>query len=140
MEIHSPAAANLADQMDQVKKNFTASQNKQKPPTQFVDPVYEFQHASRLQNTVRNWLTIPIEERKRIVREDLTFIPRQAGDPGRGVKEETEENFKSRQMDRWRALCVVIQEESRAKAGNRSVEVAIGALKHLFPEHDWNKK
>ncbi len=133
MEVHEPAKAFVQGFIDKLKADSVA-----KPaPRPFEDPIREFSRASKVESLVRNWLTYPIEERKRIIKTNFNPVPRQAANPGAGIKEETEQQFANRQLERWRALCVIIQEESRAQAGNRSPEVAIGALKLLFPEHEW---
>lgn len=133
MEIHE-ASRIATDRWIEKAKAEHIAEKKAEP---FTDPIREFARASKVESVVRNWLTYPIEERKRIVRSQFAFYPRNMGDPEKGQAAETENAFQSRQMERWRALCVVIQEESRAKAGNRSPEVATAALKQLFPEHDW---
>ena len=120
-----------------IEKLMSASKDTGKKAEPFTDPIREFSRASRIQSLVSQWLTYPIEERKRIIKGQFAFMPRQPGDPVTGRAPETDQAFESRQMERWRALCVIIQEESRAKAGNRSPEVAIAALKLLFPEYNW---
>ncbi len=124
----------------QIKKLLAGAQKREVPPS-FTDPIREFKASSRVEGTVRNWLTYPLEERKRLVRA-FTFVPKRKADPRDGIAEETDQAFQSREMERWRALCVIIQEESRWRTEDGqwvkgSPEVAIGALKQLFPEHDW---
>ena len=133
MQIHSVQDQTIAGQIEKLKQN----QIKVKAVAPFQDPIREFATASRTEGLVRGWLTLPIEERKRIVRDNFIFVAPGIGDEDRGIKPETQTAFKARQLERWRGLCVIIQEESRAEAGNRSPEVAIAALKHLFPEHNW---
>ena len=135
MQLHSVGERIIKDQIDKLKANHV----KQPKPDNFVDPIKEFARASQKESMVRNWLTYPIEERKRLVKEMFAFVPQMQGDVAQGVLPETDQAYQSRQLERWRGLCVVIQEESRAKPGNRSPEVAIGALKQLFPDHDWKK-
>ena len=133
MEVHSVQKHTIEGQIEQLKQ-LSVPQKYVRP---FEDPIREFAQASRVQSLVSKWLTYPIEERKRLIKTNFNFVPRQPANPGAGIKEETEKDFDARQMERWRALCVIIQEESRAAAGNRSAEVAIGAMKLLFPEHYW---
>jgi hypothetical protein len=135
MQVHSVGNRVIEDQIAALK----AAHVKQPRPDAFVDPIKEFARASNIESEVRNWLTYPIEERKRRVKDDFIFIPQMKGDIERGVLPESDEAFQGRMLERWRGLCVVIQEESRAKPGNRCPEVAIGALKQLFPDHDWKK-
>jgi hypothetical protein len=130
MEIHAPQDASIKAQVDRLVKGY----KKPAEPVQFQDPIREFNRVSRYEGTVRNWLTLPIDERKRIVKEAFDYVPQQP--------EEEKKEFENRQLERWRALSVIIQEESRVRlvAGEfvkGSVEIAIGALKALFPEHDW---
>ncbi len=136
MQVHSVGEKIIRDQIDKLKEAHV----KPKPTQAFVDPIKEFARASNLESEVRNWLTYPIEERKRRIKEDFSFIPRHRPDPATGYAGETEKDYETRQLERWRALCVIIQEESRAKAGNRSVDVAVGALKQLFYDVDWKAK
>jgi len=133
MEVHSPQEFSIQAQIDRLKDQHLV----QKKAEPFTDPIREFSRASKVESLVRNWLTYPIEERKRLIKSNFVLVPRQSANPGAGIKEETEQQYQTRVMERWRALCVIIQEESRAVAGNRSAEVAIGALKLLFPEHEW---
>ena len=128
MEIHAPAAEADRLLLDSIKRNHV----KQEPVKPFSDPIREFHHASQVEGTVRGWLTYPIEERKRLVKTYAMV-------PNRG-ENETEKGYEVRKLERWRGLCVIIQEESRAQAGNRCPEVAIAALKYLFPDHDWKVK
>jgi hypothetical protein len=136
MQIHSPQDVNITKQIEALK----ISQVKPKLTQAFQDPIKEFARASQVEGMVRNWLTYPIEERKRLVKGAFGFIPRQPGDEREGRLPETEAAFEARQLERWRGLNVVIQEESRARPGNRCPEVAIAALKQLFPDHDWKSK
>lgn len=136
MEVHSVGEKVIKDQMEALMK-----QSKPQKPTQaFVDPIKEFARASQMESMVRQWLTYPIEERKRLVRDSMRYIPRFKGDEREGRLPESEKDHDTRQLERWRALCVIIQEESRAKPPNRSVDVAIAALKQLFYDHDWKAK
>ena len=135
MEIHSVQSRNIIEQMKQV----TAGSVKREVAKPFQDPIREFSRAGQVEGIVRGWLTYSIDERKRLVRDSFRFIPRMLADERARRPEETETAFNSRQLERWRALCVVIQEESRA-GDKGSPEVAIGALKQLFPNHDWAPK
>lgn len=140
MQIHSVGEKIIYDQIERLK----AQHGKQPKPDAFVDPIKEFARASRIESTVRNWLTYPVEERKRRVKEDFTFIPRGKGDVTQRIEPEAEVAFELRQLERWRGLCVIIQEESRirmveGKPVQGSVEVASGALKQLFYAADWKK-
>lgn len=138
MEMHSVGEKVNAEMMAQVQANH------QKPvlARPFTDPIREFHRASQIEGTVRNWLTLDIERRKEYVKS-LQPISRYMGEPARGVQPESKEAFENRQLERWRALCVIVQEESRAvihpKVGESSPEVAIAALKLLFPDHPWPK-
>jgi len=134
MELHEASKLGTQKFIEDLKSQSVVQQKVAEP---FTDPIREFARASKIESLVRNWLTYPIEERKRIIKTQFSFYPRAMGDPERGIAAETERAFASRQMERWRALCVVIQEESRAEAGIRSPEVAIAALKLLFPEYEW---
>jgi hypothetical protein len=136
MEVHSVQERSIKAQIDKLKEQYV----KPKAVQPFVDPIREFARVSRVEGMVRNWLTYPIEERKRLVRDAFGYIPRMLGDERSGRPAEKEEDFRNRQLERWRALCVIIQEESRADVGVGSPEVAIGALKHLFPQYDWAPK
>ena len=136
MHIHSVQEQTITGQIEQLK----AQHVKPEKARPFQDPIREFARASQTEGMVRNWLTYPIEERKRLVMNAFGFIPRREGDAREGRLPESDEAFEKRQMERWRGLCVIIQEESRAKPGNRSPEVAIGALKQLFPDYDWKTK
>ena len=138
MEIHSVGAKVNADMMAQVQ------QNHQKPvlARPFTDPIREFHRASQIEGTVRNWLTLDTEARKEFTKRLVPCL-KYVGEPSRGIQPETDQAFEMRQLERWRALCVIVQEESRAvinpKAGTPSPEVAILALKQLFPDHPWPK-
>jgi hypothetical protein len=139
MEIHSVQNATIEQQIEALKQAHVPK----KRPEPFVDPIREFARVSRYEGMVRNWLTYPVEERKRLIRDSFTFVPRiQPDEQGRTVGE-TDQQHQERQMERWRALCVVIQEESRVRLDENgniikgSPEVAIGALKHLFHDHSW---
>ena len=136
MEVHSVGERIIKDQITKLMDQHVPK----KGPPPFVDPIKEFARASQVESMVRNWLTYPIEERKRLVRDAFRFIPRFKGDEREGRLPETEKDFDARQLERWRGLCVIVQEESRAKPPNRSVEVAIGALKQLFYDCDWKTK
>ena len=136
MEVHSVGERINKDMLEKLMEQGAP----RKGPAPFVDPIKEFARASQLESTVRNWLTYPIEERKRLVKDAFRFIPRFKGDEREGRLPESEKDFDNRQLERWRALCVIVQEESRAKPPNRSVEVAIGALKQLFYDCDWKTK
>jgi hypothetical protein len=133
MEIHEASKLGTQGFIEKLKEQYVP----QRKIEEFQDPIREFARASKVESLVRNWLTYPIEERKRLVRTNFNFAPRQPGDEQSGRPPESDRDFEARQMERWRALCVIIQEESRAVAGNRSAEVAIAALKLLFPEHEW---
>lgn len=142
MEIHSVQNATIEQQIDALKRAYRPA----KRPEPFVDPIREFARVSRYEGMVRNWLTYPLEERKRLVRDSFGFIPRiQPDEQGRTVGE-TDQQHEDRQLERWRALSVIIQEESRVtydadgKPRQGSPEVAIGALKQLFHAHDWKTK
>lgn len=128
MQINAVAADAEKVQLEMIKK---ASAGRVVTQEYVEDPIREFARSSTRVGTVRNWLTLPVEERKRIIREDFGFMPRQEG--------EDEAKFQNRLLDRWRSLCVIIQEESRAPSNVRNVDVAIGALKLLFHEVDWKK-
>jgi hypothetical protein len=132
-KLHSVQDQTIMGQIEKLK----AAHVKAKPVEAFLDPLREFQSASRIAGTVRNWLTYPIEERKRLIMSSFAYVPPHRGDDRTGVTPESQKEYEGRQLERWRALNVVIQEESRAKAGNRSPEVAIAALKLLFPDHEW---
>lgn len=132
MEVHSVAAQTIQAQIDQIKKGHV----KTVPTRPFEDPIREFSRASNAVGTVRNWLTMSISDRKRFVRDSAPCIKWQASDDYPG---ETDSAFEGRKLERWRALCVIIQEESRPGGTNQSVEVAIGAIKQLFPDHEWGK-
>ena len=133
MEVHSPQEFSIQAQIDRLKEQHLV----RKEVAPFEDPIREFAKASRLVAVASKWLTYPIEERKRIIKADFPPISRRQANPGMGIKEESERELEGRRMERRRTLCVIIQEESRAQAGNRSPEVAIAALKLLFPEHEW---
>jgi hypothetical protein len=136
MHLHSVGQKVNDDMMEKLKEQYV----KPTAVKPFVDPIKEFARASHVESMVRQWLTYPIEERKRLVRDAFGYIARFKGDEREGRLPENEKDYEARQLERWRGLCVIIQEESRAKAGNRSPEVAIGALKQLFPEYDWKAK
>lgn len=132
MPIHSVAEQVMNEQVEQLKQ--VPLRRKLAEP--FQDPIREFHRASRVEGTVRQWLTYDINTRKTQLENAFTFIPQQAS--------EKDEDFRSRELERLRALWVIIQEESRAAAGidadpeNSSPEIAIAALKKLFPKH-WKK-
>jgi len=133
MEVHSPQEFSIQAQIDRLKNQHLVA----KKAEPFQDPIREFARASKVESLVSKWLTYPIEERKRLIKANFLPLVRLPANPGNGIMEESDDLFASRQMERWRALCVIIQEESRAAAGNRSAEVAAAALKLLFPEHNW---
>lgn len=126
MEIHSTADAVLGQQVEALKE----VPIKRKLAEPFEDPLREFHRAGYVEGTVRQWLTYTIEERQRQIATSFDYIPQQAG--------EKDQDFRNRQLERWRALCVIVQEEARAANGldadpnNSSVEVAIAAIKKLF--------
>ncbi len=126
--IHSSQSKVIEEQIAAL--NSAAKQQKAVEP--FLDPIREFHRASQLEGTARNWLTLSIEQRKRIMEDRVFFLPKKDN--------EQEHDYKNRCLEDWRFLCVVIQEESRAPAGNQSPEVAIAALKRLFPNHPWGQK
>ena len=132
MEIHSVGTKIIEDQIQKLKEQHVTKKG-QDP---FVDPIKEFSRASQKESMVRHWLTYPLEERKRLVRDSMRFVPRFKGDEREGRLPESEKDFDNRQLERWRTLNGIIQEESRAKPPVRSVEVAIGALKQLFYDAD----
>ena len=136
MEIHSVQDQHISGQ---IRKLMQGAQ-KRVETRPFQDPIREFARASQTEGMVRGWLTYPVEERKKLVRSAFAFMPKYPGDEREGRLPESDEAYEARQLERWRGLCVVIQEESRAEAGNRSPEVAIAALKQLFPDHDWKSK
>jgi len=133
MEVHEASKHGVEHFIEKLKEQAVP----QKAVTPFQDPIREFARASKVESLVRNWLTYPIEERRRLIKSNFNFVPRYTGDPATGRPGESDQDYQARQMERWRALNVIIQEESRAQAGNRSPEVAIGALKLLFPEYEW---
>ena len=138
MEIHAVGAKINEHMMDQLKQNHV----KRVPDKPFQDPIREFHRASQVEGTVRNWLTLPVQQRIDQVKR-FQPITRGLGDERQGIAPETDQNFETRQLERWRALCVIVQEESRAvinpKVGTACPEVAIAALKLLFPDHSWPK-
>jgi hypothetical protein len=132
MEMHSVAAANIAEQMEKIKKASRPS----KQPEAFTDPIREFSRASRYEGMVRGWLTYPLEERKRLIKDSFSYQPQMEG--------ETDGGFENRMLERWRALCVIMQEESRLRFDKvaqqfvqGSPEVATACLKLLYPTHEW---
>jgi hypothetical protein len=132
METHATADLVTKSQLEQVFEGGV----KRKLAEPFEDAIREFHRASHYEGTVRQWLTYPVEARQQQVAVSFDFIPQQDG--------EKDSDFQSRQRERWRSLCVIIQEESRAALGidadpaNSSAEVAIAALKKLFPNH-WKR-
>jgi hypothetical protein len=141
MEIHAAASRVTQSMIDQLKQQ----QVKREPGRPFTDPIREFHRASQVEGTVRNWLTLPLETRRDYVKNLIPCV-RYPGEPAKGIAPETEQNFKIRVQERWRALCVIVQEESRADLEKKpdepmrgSPEIAIVALKHLFPDHNWPK-
>lgn len=138
MEIHAPAAT-LNDRM---LSDLKAQHQKQKAVAPFEDPIREFHRAGSAEGMVRNWLTLSVEERRKQV-ATLAFRPRYMGDASRNVEPESEQAYKNRIMERWRALMGIIQEETRAamfpEKFTHSAEVAITALKFAMPDHPWGK-
>lgn len=138
MEIHAPGAALLDSMMSQLK----TQQRKEKLAAPFEDPIREFHKASRVEGLVSHWLTLSVDARKTAVAK-LVFTPRYLGDKHRHVEPESEQAFETRKLENWRALMVVIQEETRAAMNpdkfEHSAEVAIMALKLALPDHPWNK-
>jgi len=134
MQIHAVGSKVNETLINQLKEAHVAKP-KVKP---FEDALREFHHASSVAGTVANWLTLTLEQRKSFVK-GLILVPQFAGEPNHNppIAPESDGAFKNRCLERWRALCVIIQEESRADKGVRSPEVAIHALKLLFPEHPW---
>ena len=130
MEIHSVATAHMESQIEALKK----AQVKQKKVEPYADPLREFARISRVEGMVRHWLTYSIDERKRLLKDQFQFVPQ--------LPDETDDGFNNRQLERWRGLSVIIQEESRLRHEKDgwvqgSAEVAIGAMKLLFPNHTW---
>jgi hypothetical protein len=129
MEVHSAAAVVMKDQMDQLKE----IPKKRQLPDPFEDPIREFHRASRVEGVVRNWLTYSLEARQEKIANEFGFYPQSAT--------EKDEDFRSRELERLRALWVIIQEESRAAAGidadpeKASSDIALTALKKCFPNH-----
>lgn len=136
MQVHSVGERIIKDQIDVLKQAHVP----QKQVQAFTDPIKEFARASNVESMVRNWLTYPAEERKRLVKDAFRFVPRMPGDAEKGVLPESDQAYEARMLERWRGLCVVLQEESRAKPGNRCVEAAIGAFKQLFPDYKNQEK
>jgi hypothetical protein len=133
MEVHSVATANIEAQMEKIKQ----AQVKQKKVEPYTDPLREFARISRVEGMVRHWMTYPLDEKKRLIRDQFEFVAQMEG--------ETTSGFEARQLERWRALCVILQEESRMKLENGvwaqgSAEVATACLKLLFPFNDWKPK
>lgn len=132
MELHSPALAVQEAQIEALKK----AQVKQKKVEPYVDPLREFARISRVEGMVRHWLTYPLEERKRLIKDQFQFVAQMADEDDKG--------FTNRMLERWRALSVILQEESRMRFENGewvqgSPEVAVAAMKLLFPHNDWKK-
>lgn len=126
MEVHSTAEAIQKAQIAQLKE----IPEKRKLAEPFTDPIREFHRASRIEGTVRQWLTYTIEARQEMVARQFDFIPKSDA--------EKDADFRSRELERLRALWVIIQEESRAAAGidanpeNGSSVIALTAFKKLF--------
>lgn len=134
MELHSVGSAVIEAEIERLK----AGHVKQKTVEPYTDPLREFARISRVEGMVRHWLTYPLDERKRLLKDQYQFVPQQDG--------ETNKGFENRQMERWRALSVIIQEESRPRFESDgqmvqgSAEIAIGAMKLLYPTRDWTPK
>src|SRR5512139_432861 len=103
MEVHEASKQGIAKFIEDLKEN--SGTPKQAPA--FQDPIREFSRASKLEPLVRNWLTYPIEERRRLIKTNFNLVPRYQGDPSSGRPGESERDFEVRQMERWRALCVI---------------------------------
>jgi hypothetical protein len=127
MEVHSTVETIMKDQLDQLKE----IPKKRKLAEPFQDPIREFHRSSLVEGTVRQWLTYTPEARQGMVDAKFEYIPQSPG--------EKDSDFRSRELERLRALWVIIQEESRAAAGidakpeNSSAVVAMTAFKKLFP-------
>lgn len=134
MEIHAVGSAVMEAEIERLK----TAQVKRKLVEPYVDPLREFSRVSRVEGMVRHWLTYPIEERKRLLKDQFVFVPQMDG--------ETDAGFRDRMLERWRALSVIMQEESRMRVDDSgewiqgSVEIATGALKLMFPAHEWKQK
>jgi hypothetical protein len=126
MEVHSTAEAIMKDQVAQLKE----LPKKRKLTEPFTDPIREFHRASLIEGTVRQWLTYTIDARKEMIVSKFEPIPKAEG--------EKDSDYRSRELERLRALWVIIQEESRAVAGidakpeNGSEDVARIAFRKLF--------
>lgn len=134
MEIHAVGAKIQEQMLNRLKEAHV----KRVPVEQFKDPIREFHRASQIVGTVANWRTLPVEDRKRIVKQMFGPIYQRPGEPNHDppIMPESDAAFKDRCLERWRGLCVIIQEESRleVKTG-RCSEVAASAFALLFPEH-----
>jgi hypothetical protein len=133
MELHSVVLANQEAQIEALKK----AQVKQKKVEPYTDPLREFARISRVEGMVRHWMTYPLDEKKRLLKDQFEFVSQMEG--------ETDGGFNNRQLERWRALSVIMQEESRFRfeAGawvQGSPEIATACLKLLFPFHNWNPR
>jgi hypothetical protein len=133
MEIHSVGSTVIEAEIDRLKQAHVV----QKKVEPYADPLREFARISRVEGMVRHWMTYPLDEKKRLIRDQFEFVPQMTG--------ETVAGFETRQLERWRALCVILQEESRLKSTNGvwaqgSVEIATACLKLLFPFNDWTPK
>lgn len=132
METHATADLVMKEQMEQVRQGG----KKRSIHAPFEDPIREFHRASRIEGTVRQWLTYTLEARQQIIATQFDFIPQSEG--------EKDSDFQNRELERLRALWVIMQEESRAAAGlgvdpaKGSAEIAIAALKKCFPKH-WKR-
>ena len=133
MEIHSVAGAHIEAQIEALKK----AQVKQKKVEPYVDPLREFARISRVEGMVRHWLTYPLDERRRLIKDQFQFVPQ--------MTDENQTGFETRMLERWRALSVILQEESRMRYENGewvqgSPEIATACLKLLFPYNEWKPK
>lgn len=120
-QIHTAQHETLKEQFDAVAKR----EEKAKEAAAFEDPIREFQRASRVEGTVRNWLTLDSDTRQEYLRLNFDFVPR-------GTKEGQKE-FELRDLERKRALWVIIQEESRRELKPANFEIAFMAFSKLFP-------
>jgi hypothetical protein len=133
MELHSVVLANQEAQIEALKR----AQVKQKKVEPYSDPLREFARISRVEGMVRHWMTYPLDEKKRLIKDQFEFVPQ--------MEAETDSGFENRQLERWRALSVILQEESRMRHENGawvqgSPEIATACLKLLYPFHDWKPK
>jgi hypothetical protein len=133
MELHSVVLANQEAQIEALKR----AQVKQKKVEPYSDPLREFARISRVEGMVRHWMTYPLDEKKRLIKDQFEFVPQMEG--------ETDGGFENRQLERWRALSVIMQEESRFRFENGawvqgSPEISTACLKLLYPFHNWNPR